>query len=301
MEGAFPAQAEAPAKVNLSLRVLGKRPDGFHELFGLMAKIGLCDDVFIEPADGCRDELAFEDLLGPPFGGSLSQDGGFVGQDNLVLRAVTAFRRETGHPLFPVKVTIAKRVPLKAGLGGGSSDAAAALRILNRRGIADPARLAFLARGLGGDVPFFLEDSPACWASGIGERLRPYEGARPGTHVVLANPGLQVSTADAFARLGLTSGPSSSNSLTAELGYFPAQVPAVGHNDLEQAAVGLHPSLACLKRLMASASPPPGSVGLSGSGPTFWALYDGQDLACEAASSISRPGWWVAVAPIMAG
>jgi 4-diphosphocytidyl-2-C-methyl-D-erythritol kinase len=299
MEGPF--TAPAPAKINLSLRVLGKRPDGFHELFGLMAKIGLRDDVRLSPAEGGRDldELACEDLLGPPFGGTLALDGGFLGPENLALRAVRAFRQETGHPGFPVVVCLAKRVPLRAGLGGGSSDAAAVLRILNRRGLVAPGRLATLARDLGGDVPFFLEDGPMCWAGGIGERLRPHAGPRPGTHVVLVNPGLQVSTAAAFGRLGLTTGPGSSISLFAEPSFSPSLVPPIGHNDLEEAAMGLHPSLAGVKATIASVSPAPDSVGLSGSGPTFWALYGGQGLAARAARSLARPGWWVAVAPLL--
>lgn len=175
----------APAKLNLSLRILGKREDGFHELETLMVPLpGLADDLEIEPAEAFRLEV----------------EGAEVGphEDNLVTRAVRLYEQRSGRSC-PYRVTLRKRIPAGAGLGGGSSDAGATLRALDEIGgiSLEPAVLEAMAAELGSDVPFFLQDG-ACWCRGRGERLdlaavEPFE-------VLLLKPAFGVETADAYRR-----------------------------------------------------------------------------------------------------
>jgi 4-diphosphocytidyl-2-C-methyl-D-erythritol kinase len=341
--------ALAQAKINLSLAVLGKRPDGYHELFGLMARIGLHDELTISgspfpddpdwaasgsgsqtESDPTADSLRFRDELGEPLTGQLVNNKGFLGPDNLVLRAVRAFRAETGYPLGPVRARLKKRIPLMAGLGGGSSDAAAALLILNRHLAADTGQglsqdaLRELALGLGADLAFFLESAPLCWAGGVGERLAPALREIPGQAIILINPGVELSTASVFAQLGLTTGPSRSIRLMAELrepgsdllsaaktddeavisvkagsGRISGLDPGLGHNDLEIAATRLCPALSRVRGSLGATSPAPIHMGLSGSGPTFWALYETEEDAQRSLISFSWPAsWWIKIVPL---
>lgn len=288
-------EERAQAKINLSLRVLGKRPDGYHELMGLMARVGLHDEVSLSLAGpGGEDVLAFEDRIGEPFGGTLAGDGEFAGPRNLALRAVRAFREETGRPGGPVRVSLVKGIPLGSGLGGSSSDAAAVLRILGRKWPVGGERLGRLALGLGADVPFFLGAGPFCWAGGVGERLRPYHGPMPGGYAALVNPGIKLSTAKVFAQLGLTSGLKGSISLIAESVQGDGQ-PFWGVNDLEGAAVSLCPALSMVREAIAKADPAPVRMGLSGSGATYWAVYGRLGEARAAAGSLAGQGFWVRV------
>lgn len=176
---------EAPAKLNMVLRVLGRRDDGFHELETLMVPVpGLADVIEIAEAD----EFSFCCA-----GADVPSD-----ESNLVVRAVRLFERETGR-VCRNRVSLTKRVPHGAGLGGGSSDAAAVLRAMDGReqtGLGRE-RLAAMAAELGSDVPFFL-DGGACWCRGRGEILEP---ASVGRHaVVLLKPAFGVGTPDAYGR-----------------------------------------------------------------------------------------------------
>ncbi|MDR3135817.1 MAG: 4-(cytidine 5'-diphospho)-2-C-methyl-D-erythritol kinase [Deltaproteobacteria bacterium] len=298
--GEFLGEIEAPAKVNLSLRVLGRRPDGYHELIGVMARVGLCDRVrvYLAGPDGPgEDTMSFESRIGFPFGETLGRDPGFSGPGNLALRAIRAFREKTGFPQSPALVSLDKAIPLGAGLGGGSSDAAAVLRLLSQGyGRLPLPELKLMARDLGGDVPFFLEESPICWAGGIGERLWPYEGPRPGTMAILVNPGLEVSTAKVFGQLGLTFCPGSISLIPhRDMGPGPGPgLPAWGENDLEKAALSLCPALAIARDMISSTQPLPAHFGLSGSGATYWAIHNQPVKAQMAYSSLSwEPGLWV--------
>jgi len=175
----------APAKLNLSLRIHGKREDGFHELETLMV-----------PVSGLADELRFE----PAEAYSLEVVGAQVGpeEDNLVTRAVRLFEQRSGRSC-PYRVRLEKRIPAGAGLGGGSSDAAATLRALNDFGSIslEHSELEAMAAELGSDIPFFLRAGP-CWCRGRGEVL---EEAEAGAHeVLLLKPGFGVETADAYKR-----------------------------------------------------------------------------------------------------
>lgn len=185
----------APAKINLYLRVTGRRADGYHYLATLMQKVSLFDRVVLHRIDaGIRVDCPDSDL---------PEDEG-----NLVYRAAHLFlqtvaRRLQGNP--GVEITLYKNIPLAAGLGGGSSDAAAVLLGLNRlfaAGCTEPELLA-MAGSLGADVPLFIVDWPVAWATGIGDRLHP---AVPltGYRILLVNPGFSVPTARVYEKFALT-------------------------------------------------------------------------------------------------
>jgi 4-diphosphocytidyl-2-C-methyl-D-erythritol kinase len=283
-------EALAPAKINLSLEVLGRRPDGYHELRGLMARLAFGDVVRLRLTDAPEDELSFgfPDLgQNEPY----PMDPGFDGPGNLALRAARLFREAAGWPHKALAVHLEKSIPLASGLGGGSSDAAAVLKLLEASAgekALGERRLRELALSLGADVPFYLAQGPLQWAEGIGEKLTPFTGRLPGDRVLLVNPGRPLSTGEVFRRLGLTSGQSSSNSLdaAARLSTGPGDPrPPLGYNDLLAPALSLDPELAETEALLARLSPRPLYSGMSGSGPTFWALYaSAEDLVAAAGS-----------------
>ncbi len=185
-------ELSAPAKINLGLSVLAKRGDGFHEIDTIMAKLGLTDRVVLEATDTGIEGVAtpsgdlFVDRQAPP-----------MDADNLALRAASAYLAAAGHP-GGVRVQLEKRIPVSAGLGGGSSNAAAVLLGLSRLYPAD-LDLFSLAQKIGSDVPFFVLDGSGARARGRGERLEPLEV--PECTVVLANPGAPVSAGEAYERL----------------------------------------------------------------------------------------------------
>jgi 4-diphosphocytidyl-2-C-methyl-D-erythritol kinase len=177
----------APAKINLSLRILGKRPDGFHELETLMIQIGLADEIEIVHAPGHGIPLTCNDP-------EIPTDSG-----NLCVRAVELFREETGIA-HGISISLMKRIPHGAGLGGGSSDAAAVLKGINTL-FDEPLvaeELALLAASLGSDVPFFLHDGPAV-CRGRGELLGEAP-AIPERRILLIKPPFPVPTAWAYKR-----------------------------------------------------------------------------------------------------
>lgn len=188
----------APAKVNLFLEVQEKRPDGFHEIETLMAPIDLYDTLYVcEAADGqtqfeCLDARRHGSDTQPPL--PLP-----TGADNIVVRAVSLLRQATGVNRG-VALRLVKRIPLAAGLAGGSSDAAAALAAVNRlwRTNLSCGELSELAAQLGSDIPFFLADGPAV-CRGRGERVEPL-GVLPALHLVVAYPGFGLATAQVYGR-----------------------------------------------------------------------------------------------------
>ena len=245
---------EARAKVNLGLEVLGRRTDGYHTLSSLLWAIDLADRITLEAA---------------PTGITVTCDAPDVPltEDNLAWRAADLVRHETGVAAG-VRIHIAKAIPVAAGLGGGSADAAAVLAGLGALWghRLPPGRLRGLAQALGMDVPFFLGASPAL-ASERGEVLRPV-AARLAIPLVVVNPGFPVATRDVYARLepGDFSGGAAVRALVrAVRGGLPA---VAGHlvNGLERALNGLWPGLGEAKAALVEA----GCLGavLSGSGPT---------------------------------
>lgn len=188
---------QCPAKINLFLEVTGKRPDGYHSLATLFAKINLYDVLDMEADGSGQIALAVETEPGAP---PVS-----AGEDNLVLRAARAFYKafRIGQG---VKITLTKRIPVGAGLGGGSSDAAGTLLGLAklfdlRLDARKKAVLRRLAAKLGADIPFFLHPSPFCLGTGIGDRLKPVKAGGTLPYLVLVHPGVAISTAQSYQAL----------------------------------------------------------------------------------------------------
>jgi 4-diphosphocytidyl-2-C-methyl-D-erythritol kinase len=276
--------ARAPAKVNLTLHVLGRREDGYHELESLVAFAGCGDGLTLEPGPG----LALE-ISGPSAGAAGRLD------DNLVLKAARALA-ERRPGLLLGRFRLLKRLPVAAGIGGGSSDAAAALRLLaraNRLAPGDPDLWA-AARATGADVPVCLEPA-ARMMRGVGERLGPALNL-PTLHAVLLNPGVPVPTAAVFRALGLRPGALDPSRAHPALPLDPDPLlrALIGaRNDLETAARTLAPVIGeAAARLEAAGA---SLVRMSGSGATLFGLFPTCRAAAAAARSIKAesPSWWV--------
>ncbi|MDP2350593.1 MAG: 4-(cytidine 5'-diphospho)-2-C-methyl-D-erythritol kinase [Chloroflexota bacterium] len=289
----------APAKLNLTLAVLGTRPDGYHDLHSVMVPLDLADRLSVSVlATGAVDSLHVDGF-----------DPGPVA-DNLVLRAVAAARRHAhqawgrAEPPPALAARLEKRIPVAAGLAGGSSDAAAAVdAALEAWGVVlDPPARHRLATELGSDVPFFLAGGPAL-AEGRGERLTPLgwlRGMTPdreGPALLIVTPAVALSTPavfrawDAGARVAGGAARLASAHLAEELrrGLRPADLMVrasvlAAANDLAPAAAAVEPALVPFKRALLRLLGRP--VGLSGSGPTHWALYASHAEAAEAAERV---------------
>ncbi len=271
-EGEGTLELLAPAKVNLSLRILGRRPDGYHQLQSLMLKLDFGDRLLLTP-------LAKPGLLLECPGSDLAEDG-----DNLAYRAASEFYQRAGL-VAQLKITLDKRIPVAAGLGGGSSDAAAVLRGLDslHPGLLSGPELEELARSLGADVPFFLQDSPAAWAQGIGEILTPVTVPSGISRLLLVNPGFPVSTkwvyrAGNFPLTKQTDPFNLSGSLPTDHRGWGGLV-----NDLEKVTIACYPQLAEIKaELLAGGAE---AALMTGSGPTVFALFSREKSAaiCHAA------------------
>ena len=285
----------APAKVNLALAVLGRRPDGYHELRSVVGRLALADDLSIAVAGGAaggRDSLRRRPEDASP------------AADDLVLRAAATLRAWADRPLRPLGFTLRKRIPVAAGLGGGSSDAAAALRLAAAAwGMAiDEPRLARLGAALGSDVPFFLADCALALVEGRGDRVRCLGGRGAAAGAPARSPGLLLacspgksSTAAVFAGLAaaraVPDAPGAASPITdrlvarleggdphrALLGLAPELRDA---NDLWPAAARLMPHLPRLRGALERALGLP--VLLSGAGPTLFVLYPSPTAAEEA-------------------
>jgi 4-diphosphocytidyl-2-C-methyl-D-erythritol kinase len=250
---------DAPAKVNLTLRVLGRRPDGFHDIETLMAPLDLADRLEVELKDTPGLEFSCSDP-------SLPTDG-----SNLVCKAVKAFAAATGRE-FGVRIHLEKRIPHGAGLGGGSSDAAAVLKVLNEllgAGLSTED-LEKIAASIGSDVAFFIRGVPAI-CRGRGERVEPVEGV-PSAEILLVKPPFPVSTSWAYGAWAAAKKPRET---------FPAMLGSIAMvNDLEVPVFSKHLQLPVLKRWLA-AQPGVRAAMMSGSGSTVFAVLEGaaEDLA----------------------
>ena len=271
----------APAKVNLWLHVLGRRADGYHELDSLVAFARIGDRVGFAP--GGPLSLTIDG----PFGAGLAGDA-----DNLILRAARELAsRVPGLTLGAF--ALGKNLPLASGLGGGSSDAAAALRALcaaNRLPLDEP-RVIAAAEATGSDVPVCLVPR-ARMMRGRGEIVGPPVDL-PEMAVVLVNPGVAVSTPAVFAALALKPGQSERSEPPRAQSDWPARI-AAARNDLQNPAVALAPAVAdTLERL--AAAPGARRARMSGSGATCFALFDDTAAAARAARVLRRalPDAWV--------
>ena len=281
-------RALAPAKINLGL-FLGpvRESDGRHRLATVMQSISLADELVLEAgaAGAVEDELVCPEIPGPA-------------EDNLAARALSAFRARTGWQAPPLRLRIEKRIPVAAGLGGGSADAAAALRLARAAsGLGDEALLLSIAGELGADVP--AQVSPGRWlAGGAGEELERLPPPRLAFGLLVLPAAFGLSTAEVYAeadRLGLVRDRAAVDRAHEELGDalargapLPAAVELL-HNDLQRAAVSLRPEIADALRAAAAAGGSPAMV--SGSGPTVLGLFakageQGLALARLAASGL---------------
>ena len=283
-----PLIESAPAKVNLTLRVLGRRADGYHDIESLVAFADFGDRLGLTPGG----ELALT-LRGP----GAARAG--ADADNLVLKAARALAdRIPGITLGAFELE--KNLPVAAGIGGGSADAAAALRLLATANdlAADDPRVDAAARASGADVPVCLHRQPRLM-HGIGDELSA-PLALPPLHAVLVNPGIALATKDVFAGWRSTPRPTPPLDIAAvrTVQSYEEFVQSISQqaNDLEDAAIELAPAigevLAAL-RAMASCR----LCRMSGSGATCFGLFDGAAAARSAAQALSNknPQWWVRV------
>jgi 4-diphosphocytidyl-2-C-methyl-D-erythritol kinase len=275
----------APAKLNLTLRVVGRRADGYHEVDSVVAFAELGDVVRAQAAD--RLTLVLEG----PFASALANAG--PAADNLVLRAATALAGDAAM-LRGARLTLTKNLPIASGIGGGSADAAATLQALAAlwRSAGDRATLHALALTLGADLPVCL-DGQACRMQGIGERLTPLAFVAP-VPVVLVNPGVPLATAAVFrARTGAFSAPLEPPAALPDAAALAAWV-ARGGNDLEAPARALLPAIATVLEALRAR---PGCLGaaMSGSGATCFGVFARDETAALAAAYLhaAHPAWWV--------
>jgi 4-diphosphocytidyl-2-C-methyl-D-erythritol kinase len=277
-----PAQCErtvkktefAPAKINLYLRVTGRRADGYHELDSVFVPVSVCDRVRLEIRPAAPPAVA------------LRCDSAVLPSDsrNLAVRAALAFMAEFGMNA-EVMIHLHKEIPIGAGLGGGSSDAGAVLRMMAALGgVTDHARLTAVALTLGADVPFFLAPAPAR-VGGIGERITPLQGFPPFA-LLIAVPPVQVPTAAVFRDLvpGQWSGPASDADVRAILeGRI---TPEIAVNDLAKVAMVKWPVIAELKTAMENAGA--GAAAMTGSGSGVFGIFATSSAATHAAAELQR-------------
>ena len=276
----------APAKINLALHVTGRRDDGYHELDSLVVFAAIGDTVeAIANPSATQPAL----VIDGPFAAGLSTD-----PENLVLRAARA-HASLGGRIDGLTLRLTKRLPVASGIGGGSADAAATLRLLHNLRPLPGDRLAELpamAASLGADVPMCLACKPLR-ARGIGEVLEPLSGF-PGLPMVLVNPGIAVSTPSVFRRLERADNPA-----LPQLPAFRTIADVIDwlratRNDLEAPAIAALPGIA--DAISAVAGEPDCRLArMSGSGATIFGLFDDMASARLAAERIGaeHPGWWV--------
>lgn len=278
----------AYAKLNLHLQVLGKRPDGYHELLTLFERISLADRVRVEEIDGSGIELLC-DSEGVPHNGT-----------NLAVRAAELFREACGWRRG-IRIRMEKRIPVGGGLGGGSSDAAAVLGALQdlSGGAASPRQLEECARQLGADVAFFTAQVPRALGRARGDEIEPLQAGGCLWHL-LVTPDFPIPTKEVYAGLRGTltaPGPDVTLLLRALDERSPSTVRQLLYNALEPTVVALYPAIRDVKDLMRQIG---GLVRpcISGSGSTVFAVCDSEAQARSAAERIrqARPAWRVNVA-----
>jgi 4-diphosphocytidyl-2-C-methyl-D-erythritol kinase len=282
-QGQVPMKASetlrAPAKLNLTLEVLNRRPDGLHGLRSVMVPVDLCDELRIESADGFAFECQTPELA----------------NDNLVERAVHAL----GLPAIDARISLAKQIPTGAGMGGGSSDAAAIL-LAAQRGVFGRTQVddyLSTARSLGSDVPFFLVQTAAL-VEGTGERVTAL-GPVPPWHAVIVKPPVAVSTAWAYGQIDAASKPSRprSNSVSLEMAEalqrheFDRAVSLL-QNDFHDVIVPATPEIQRALRVLREAGA--GHALMTGSGSCVFALTPDLQSRDELAQRLQLPEGYAA-------
>ena len=265
----------APAKVNLTLEVLGQRADGYHEIASVFATIDLRDRVRVAPWRELDVRIA------PAVGAAAG--------DDLASRAVRALAEASGRPAL-AHVRVRKRIPVAAGLGGGSSDAGGVLRGLSRAWRLDGADLAPVAARIGSDVPFFVSGAAYALVRGRGELVEALPSPEP-MWIVLVQLREQVSTALVFGahRTKPTNGERSANLAKAlrDRKVTPAVIRDAMHNDLTEAAQRVAPTIAEARK---TASGVGIDLAMSGSGPSLFALGDDRTHAIRISRRLRRAG-----------
>ena len=264
----------APAKINLSLEVLGKRNDGYHEVRMLMAGVSLADELSFKAAKDLRLSCDLASLD--------------CGPSNLVLRAAHALQRATGCSAG-AHIHLKKRIPLGGGLAGGSTDAAATLKGLNtlwgtRLGL---EALRKIGATLGSDIPFCLESGWAV-ATGRGEKLKKM-GLRRKLHLVLANPGFEVSTKWVYGSLAGVKPPKRNHTRAAFEAVQDRDLAALERaavNDLERVTAGRYKEIGQLKARLVDEGAQ--LARMSGSGPTVWGLFENEAAAEKACKNLKK-------------
>lgn len=265
----------APAKINLGLEVLRKRPDGYHDIASIFLPVALYDILTVErshtPACSCV----------PPVTGTPDQ--------NLVYQALVRYAEAFPADQWSAKITVEKRIPTGGGLGGGSSDAASALMAVaalnGRDDTASQQRLFEIALSLGSDVPFFLARSVAL-VEGRGEVITPLDLPAP-WWIVLVLPGIHVNTALAYSTLGITSGKPQSDLVESYRNALINKGSMQQHftNDFERAVFVQHPELATIKQRLLDTNAT--YAAMSGSGSTMFGLYTTVENATSAIAELS--------------
>jgi 4-diphosphocytidyl-2-C-methyl-D-erythritol kinase len=281
---------QARAKLNLTLEVEGRRPDGFHELKSLVAFAALGDEVELEPGGGLA--LAIDGPYAEALGG-----------DNLIVKAARA-ASDKAPSLKLGRFRLTKILPVASGLGGGSADAAAALRLISRANDLSEAEFAGLAPRLGSDVAVCLKGVPAL-ILGRGEIVEPV-GNLPSCGVVLANPGKVLATEAVYAALRAPSLGAPSRPPAEALDFHGDFEALLAYtlprgNDLERPAAELVPEI---REVLAALLVLDGVrlARLSGSGPTCFALFPTAAEARHAAAALAeeRPNWWISASALEA-
>lgn len=269
----------APAKVNYRLDVLRKRPDGYHDLRMIMQRVDLCDTI--EITLGAKEGIRV----------TCGRDGVPDGPGNIAWRAAEALLALAAQPVG-IDIAITKNIPVAAGLGGGSSDAATVLMGLNELlglGLSDE-RLMEIGVTLGADVPFFVFKKTAL-AEGIGEKLTAIDRV-PQAWIVLVNPNVHVSTSWVYQNLQLTSG--------RDIHTIPSFFDSIGDlcailgNDLETVTVRRFPVIREIKERLKTAGA--SCALMSGSGPTVFGIFAGEAEARRAAETIAHESGWFTAA-----
>jgi 4-diphosphocytidyl-2-C-methyl-D-erythritol kinase len=263
----------APAKINLCLSVLGRRTDGYHDVEMLMQMVGIYDEVRVS-------------LGGTGIAASCDTGSVPAGPANIAWRAADAFLKKAGSRKG-VAITIRKAIPVAAGLGGGSSDAAAVLTAMNvllGTGL-DRSALSAIGAGIGMDVPFFFQ-GPLAVARGRGELVTSLPSL-PGFWVLLVNPGFETSTAWAYQNVNLRL--TKKVDCTKIAGFSVREIARHLHNDLETVTAGAHPVI----RTMEEALLAQGALGarMSGSGPTVFGIFETEGACRAACDALAGQGW----------
>jgi 4-diphosphocytidyl-2-C-methyl-D-erythritol kinase len=272
----LPFCRNAPAKINLFLHVLGRFPNGYHRLQSLFMRVDLADEITLSRRED----------------GHIRRPEGAIGvpeADDLVVRAAQALKAHVQSP-WGADITVKKRIPMGAGLGGGSSDAASVLVGLNRLwgcGLSLPA-LARLGLGLGADVPFFVSGHPAAWVEGVGESIRPV--TLPMKNAVLVWPGISVPTACVFQAPDLCRD-TPEMALSGVGGDLETvdieKLMARSRNDLQPVACRLYPPIGEALAWLSGFGP----ARMTGSGSTVFLPVGGPDHARAIAQACPHPDW----------